>query len=53
MAEEEPVPPTEGEEGPEKGEFRKYLEGGGVVDSWSKCLVALYGADERPEVPIE
>jgi hypothetical protein len=52
MAEDGEAPPEE-EPVEEKGEFRKYLEEGGVVDAWAKCLVGLYGAEERPELPIE
>ena len=51
--EEAPAAPEAEPETPEKGEFRKYLETGGVVDAWAKCLVALYGADDRPEAPME
>ena len=34
-------------------ELRQYLDEGGVLDAWSKCLVALYQEKEKPEQPIE
>ncbi|KAG2377421.1 hypothetical protein C9374_009332 [Naegleria lovaniensis] len=36
-----------------KEEFRKYLEKNGVVDSFTKALVALYEEPERPQNPLE
>jgi hypothetical protein len=34
-------------------ELRQYLDEGGVLDAWAKCLVALYQEKEKPEQPIE
>ena len=34
-------------------ELKKYLEDGGVLDAWAKCLVALHQTPEKPEEPIE
>ena len=34
-------------------ELRQYLDEGGVLDAWSKCLVAIYQEKEKPEQPIE
>ena len=36
-----------------RAELRQYLDEGGVLDAWSKCLTALYQEREKPENPIE
>ncbi|EFC43467.1 predicted protein, partial [Naegleria gruberi] len=36
-----------------KEEFRKYLEKNGVVESFTKSLVALYEEPERPPNPLD
>jgi len=36
-----------------KEEFRKYLEKNGVVESFTRSLVALYEEPERPPNPLE
>ena len=33
--------------------FRKYLDDGGVLDSLTRVLVALYEEPENPEDPLE
>ena len=33
--------------------FRKYLDEGGVLDSLTRVLVALYDEPENPESPLE